>query len=46
MGDMQVGVSFADTPLAPAGAALPPLTKFYLKSLLGRNIGNGIPLNP
>lgn len=32
------------TRLAPPAAALPPLTKFYLKSLLGRNIGNGTPL--
>jgi len=46
MGDMQIGVLFADTSLALAGAALPPLTKFYLNSLLGRSIGNGIPLDP
>lgn len=46
MGGMQHAVFFADTPLALARAALPPLTKFYLKSLLERYIGNEIPLNP
>lgn len=34
------------TCLAPTGAVLPPLTKLYLKSFLGRNIGNETPLNP
>jgi len=40
---VQVGVSAADTALASAGAAPLPLANFYLKSLLGRNVGNGIP---
>lgn len=43
---MQVCISFADMFLALARAAWPPLTKFYLKSLLGRNVGNGISLSP
>lgn len=46
MSGMQDGAFCADTPLALARTALPPLTKFYLKSLLGRCIEIGIPLNP
>lgn len=43
---MQVCISFADMSLALAKAAWPPLMKFYLRSLLGRNDGNGISLSP